>query len=106
MNPNLLKLHKVFIKLQAFDPKQLIITITRIALFFKKRSYILSGPIALPTKKRIYCVLRSPHVNKDSREHFEIRTYTKILKVFASSFLNIKFFIPSGLKLKLFEYRE
>ena len=31
------------------------------------------GPIPLPTKKRIYCVLRSPHVNKDAREHFEIR---------------------------------
>lgn len=106
MTTNLVKLQKVFIKFQAFDPKQLTITINRIALFLKKRSHIFCGPISLPTKKRIYCVLRSPHVNKDSREHFEIRTYTKILKIFASSFINIQFFIPSGLKLKLFEYRE
>lgn len=106
MNINLLKLNKIFIKLQAFDLKQLTITINRIVKVFKKKSYISSGPIALPTKKKIYCVLRSPHVNKDSREHFEIRTYTKILKMFASSFLNVKFFIPSGIKLKLFEERE
>lgn len=33
----------------------------------------IAGPVMLPTKKRIYCVLRSPHVNKDAREHFEIR---------------------------------
>ena len=36
---------------------------------------------ALPTKKRIYCVLRSPHVDKDSREHFEIRVYKRILEI-------------------------
>ena len=39
------------------------------------------GPIPLPTKRRIYCVLRSPHVNKDSREHFEIRTHKRIIDV-------------------------
>ena len=40
-----------------------------------------SGPISLPTKKRSYCVLRSPHVNKDSREQFEIRRYKKIIDI-------------------------
>ncbi len=39
------------------------------------------GPISLPTKKRSYCVLRSPHVNKDSREQFEIRRYKKIIEI-------------------------
>lgn len=37
------------------------------------------GPVPLPTKKRVYCVLRSPHVNKDSREHFEIRTHRRLI---------------------------
>lgn len=37
------------------------------------------GPIMLPTKRRIYCVLRSPHVNKDAREHFEIRTHHRLV---------------------------
>lgn len=41
----------------------------------------VSGPIPLPTRKRIYCVLRSPHVNKDSREHFEIRTHQRLIDI-------------------------
>ena len=40
------------------------------------------GPIPLPTRRRIYCVLRSPHVNKDAREHFEIRTHKRIIDVY------------------------
>jgi small subunit ribosomal protein S10 len=40
------------------------------------------GMITLPTSKRIYCVLRSPHVDKDSREHFEIRIHKRILEIY------------------------
>ena len=40
------------------------------------------GVVALPTKRRIYCVLRSPHVDKDSREHFEIRVHKRILEIY------------------------
>jgi len=43
------------------------------------------GPVPLPTKRRIYCVLRSPHVNKDAREHFEIRTHKRIIDVISPS---------------------
>ncbi|KAK9803287.1 hypothetical protein WJX72_008121 [[Myrmecia] bisecta] len=39
------------------------------------------SPVPLPTKRRIYCVLRSPHVNKDSREHFETRTHQRLLDI-------------------------
>lgn len=39
----------------------------------------MSGPVRLPTKRKIFCVLRSPHVNKDSREHFEIRTHQRLI---------------------------
>ena len=39
------------------------------------------GPIPLPTKRRRYCVLKSPHVNKDAREHFEIRTHKRLIDV-------------------------
>ena len=41
--------------------------------------------VTLPTSKRIYCVLRSPHVDKDSREHFEIRTHKRVLEVSSDS---------------------
>ena len=40
-----------------------------------------SSIITLPTNKRIYCVLRSPHVDKDSREHFEIRMHRRVLEI-------------------------
>lgn len=40
-----------------------------------------NGPAYLPTKRRIFCVLRSPHVNKDSREHFEIRTHQRVIEI-------------------------
>lgn len=41
--------------------------------------------IMLPTRKRIYCVLRSPHVYKDAREHFEIRIHKRILEIYYNS---------------------
>ena len=43
------------------------------------------GPVPLPTKLRLYCVLTSPHVNKDAREHFEIRTHKRLLDIYAPS---------------------
>ena len=67
---------------------------------------IAKGPIPLPTK-RIYCVLRSPHVDKKSREHFEIRIHKRLLDIYtpqnaeniADSFLKIA--IPPGVSIKL-----
>lgn len=42
------------------------------------------GIITLPTQKRIYCVLKSPHVNKSSREHFEIRRHKRMLEIYST----------------------
>ena len=41
----------------------------------------VSGPIPLPTERNLYCVIRSPHVNKDSREHFEMRTHKRMIDI-------------------------
>lgn len=95
------KTFKIFIKLQAFDIKQLVLTTNRITALLTRNKFNFIGPIALPTKKRIYCILRSPHINKDAREHFEIRTFTKIILLNVPNFINMKFFIPSGVKIKL-----
>ena len=54
----------------------------------------VAGPISFPTRKRSYCVLRSPHVNKDSREQFEIRRYKKIIDIEDNSVLIKKDVIP------------
>ena len=64
------------------------------------------GLIPLPTKKRIYCVLRSPHVYKDAREHFEIRIHKRILDIYYDSNINMfdllsKSNLPSGVLYKI-----
>nr|QCI07236.1 ribosomal protein S10 [Hypnea pannosa] len=64
-----------------------------------------SGAIALPTKRKIYCVLRSPHVDKDSREHFEIRSHTRIIDIYDPSSQTIdslmKLNIPAGVDIEI-----
>ena len=47
------------------------------------------GVVALPTDKRIYCVLRSPHVDKDSREHFELRVHKRVIEIYHDSTVDI-----------------
>ena len=63
------------------------------------------GPIPLPTKRRIYCVLRSPHVDKDSREHFETRTHRRIIDIYQPSSKTIdalmKLDLPSGVDIEV-----
>jgi small subunit ribosomal protein S10 len=78
---------KIRISLQSFHPAYLNEACQIILSFFETMESIekIKGPIPLPTKRRIYCVLRSPHVDKDSREQFEIRRYKKIIDVYSES---------------------
>lgn len=70
-----------------------------------KTSAIPAGPIALPTKRKIYCVLRSPHVDKDSREHFEIRSHRRLIDIYEPSSQTIdalmKLNLPSGVDIEV-----
>jgi small subunit ribosomal protein S10 len=62
---------------------------------------VVSGPVFLPVKKRKYCLLRSPHVNKKSREHFEFKSYTCFIDINIDSIpSNLSSFIDS-LSLKI-----
>jgi small subunit ribosomal protein S10 len=91
---------KIRIKLDSFDHEILNESCQNIIEKIQTTEAKIVGPIPLPTKKRIYCVLRSPHVNKDAREHFEIRIHSRILDIYpttndtANSLLNIN--LPSG----------
>merc|ERR1712224_298254 len=73
--------NKFRIKLKSFNLEELKETCTAIQGIATETGASLSGPVPLPVRKKIYCVLRSPHVNKDSREHFEIRTYSRLFEV-------------------------
>ena len=82
---DLYKPEKLRIGLKAYDATILDDSCHKIIEVVNTSGTKAVGPIPLPTKRRIYCVLRSPHVNKDSREHFEIRTHKRLIDVYAPS---------------------
>ncbi len=69
------------IRLKAFDHRVLDTSTSEIVNTAKRTGANVRGPIPLPTKIEKYTVLRSPHVNKKSREHFEIRTHKRLLDI-------------------------
>lgn len=72
---------KIRIRLKAFDHKILDQSSEKIVETAKRTGALVSGPIPLPTEKNIYTILRSPHVNKDSREQFEMRTHKRLIDI-------------------------
>ena len=80
---------KIRIRLESFNHELLISSCHKIIDLVQNIELNNLGIVALPTNKRIYCVLRSPHVNKDSREHFEIRIHRRILEIHYDSMINI-----------------
>ncbi len=75
------KQQKIRIRLKAYDHKSLDQSAAKIVETAKKTGASVSGPIPLPTEKNIYTILRSPHVNKDSREQFEMRTHKRLIDI-------------------------
>src|SRR5581483_1383982 len=73
--------HKIRIKLKAFDHRVLDQSVWEIVNTAKRTGATVRGPIPLPTVINKYCVLRSPHVDKKSREQFEIRTHKRLLDI-------------------------
>ena len=73
---------KIRIRLKAYDHKLLDVSAAQIVETAKRTGANVSGPIPLPTEKNIYTILRSPHVNKDSREQFEMRTHKRLIDIF------------------------
>ena len=102
---NLALNEKIRLKLESFDHKLLDLSCQQIIESINLTQAKIVGPIPLPTKQRIYCVLRSPHVNKDSREHFEIRVHKRIMDIYpetmnqTQSIVNIN--LPSGVSTKI-----
>ncbi len=76
---------KIRIKLKTYNSKLLNTSCKNIINTIDRTDAKIIGPIPMPTRRKIYCVLRSPHVDKDSREHFEIRIYSKIIDIYQPS---------------------
>ncbi len=73
--------HKIRIKLKAFDSRVLDKSVWEIVNTAKRTGAVVRGPIPLPTVINKYTVLRSPHVDKKSREQFEVRTHKRLLDI-------------------------
>lgn len=97
---------KIRVRLESFDHELLVSSCQKIINMLQNTTFHSIGIVTLPTKKRIYCVLRSPHVDKDSREHFEIRVHKRILEIYYDSEVPIfdllsKADLPSGVFYRL-----
>ena len=69
------------IRLKAYDHQLIDSSAAKIVETAKRNGAAVSGPIPLPTKKEVVTILRSPHVNKDSREQFERRTHKRLIDI-------------------------
>jgi len=76
-----LKNNRLRIKLRAYDHRLLDRSAASIVRGVAKTGAKVAGPIPLPTKRSIVTVLRSPHVNKKSREQFEMRTHSRLIEI-------------------------
>ena len=76
---------KIRIKLKAFDHRILDQSAVQIVEAAERAGAAVVGPVPLPTHIKKFCVIRSPHVDKDSREQFEIRTHKRLVDVLQPS---------------------
>ena len=72
---------KIRIRLKAYDHKLLDQSVSEIVDTARETGAKIAGPIPLPTEINKFCVLRSPHVDKKSREQFEIRTHKRLIDI-------------------------
>jgi small subunit ribosomal protein S10 len=96
---------KVRIKLKSFDHSLVDQSAEKIVKTVRSSGAIVTGPIPLPTHKKIYTVLRSPHVNKKAREQFQLANHKRLMDIYSSSSKTIdalmKLELPSGVHVEI-----
>jgi small subunit ribosomal protein S10 len=73
--------NKIRIRLKAYDHELIDKSAASIVETAQRSGATISGPVPLPTERNIYCVIRGPFKDKDSREHFEIRTHKRLIDI-------------------------
>ncbi len=93
------------IRLKAYDHQVIDQAAAKIVDTAKRSGAAVSGPIPLPTKKEVVTILRSPHVNKDSREQFERRTHKRLIDVIKPSPKTVEALmsleLPAGVEIEI-----
>jgi len=96
---------KIRIKLMAYDHRLLDVSTEEIVETAKRTGAMIAGPVPLPTKREIFTVLRSPHVDKKSREQFQIKTYKRLLEIINPTSKTIdalkKLDLPAGVDVEI-----
>jgi small subunit ribosomal protein S10 len=99
------ELQKIRIKLMAYDHRLLDVSTEEIVDTAKRTGASVVGPIPLPTKREIFTVLRGPHVDKKSREQFQIKTHKRILDIVSPTSKTIdalkKLDLPAGVYVEI-----
>lgn len=97
--------HKIRIKLRSYDHSLVDKSTEKIVKTVRNSGAVVAGPIPLPTEKKIFTVLRSPHVNKKSREQFEITTHKRMIEIYSSTAKTVaaleKLELPSGVDIQV-----
>lgn len=103
-------MEKIRLKLKAYDHRVLDRSIVSIIEAAKRTGATIKGPIPMPVKIKKYTVLRSPHVNKDSREQFELRIYSRLMDIVAATPETIDSLIgldlPSEIDVEIFSINK
>ncbi len=96
---------KIRIKLKAYDHRLLDQAVKEIVETTKRTGAKISGPVPLPTKKEIYTVLRSPVIDKKSREQFDLSTHKRLIDIYEPTAKTIdalrKLNLPAGVDVEI-----
>ncbi|MDQ3001395.1 MAG: 30S ribosomal protein S10 [Fibrobacterota bacterium] len=96
---------RIRIRLKSFDHRMIDRSAADIVRTARNTGAKIVGPIPLPTKKRIYTVIRSPHIDKTSREQFESRTHKRLIDIIDSTPQTIdslmKLDLPAGVEVEI-----
>ena len=96
---------KIRIRLKAFDHRILDQSAVQIVEAAERTGAAVSGPVPLPTRIEKFCVIRSPHIDKDSQEQFEIRTHKRLIDILEPTSKTVdalmRLQLPSGVDIEI-----
>jgi len=99
---------RIRIKLKSYDHNLIDKSADKIVKTVKSVGAVVSGPIPLPTEKKIFTVLKSPHVNKRARDQFQLATHKRLMDIHSSTSKTVealmKLELPSGVEVEIKAY--
>jgi len=100
-----MEVQKIRIRLKAYDHYALDRSTKQIAQTVLRTGARIVGPVPLPTRRTVYTVLRSPHVDKKSREQFETRVHKRVIEIYESTPQTVdalmKLDLPAGVDVEI-----